>query len=872
MDEPQTAPPTRRAWAGWWGMIVQQAQNAFNDKIAQFILIPLAGAVGASVESLAGLFISLPFVLFAPIAGWLSDRYSKRTVIFVSAVLQVLLLMLVCAAVMRQHLALAMAGFFLLATQSALLSPAKMGVNKELLGSRYLGFATSIQQMSTMLAMLVGQILAGALFDARYRTAGAVPDAAWSAASAPLAVFTLLSIPALLLPWLMPRLTAHGAGAFPARMLASHFAGLRDLWSDTLLRRASFGVAFFWGFAAYINLWSVKVAKVLSDGGSGFGTLSSWFMAAASVGMAAGFGFSSWVLRRRVSLAWVAPAGLIMAVGSFALAFLPIAGRDAFLSFVTVDPSALARAALAAPDAAGFLLLLAMIAFAAAVFLAPLNAWMQDRYPATTRGRLQSSVNLQDCLAGILAVALVTGIESGAGLLDTPATDGLRITMIAAGLLSLAAALFVARAFPADLVRLLCISITRLLYRVRMVRPERIPADGGAMLLPNHVTYADAFFLATAVSRPLRFVMDESFNTIPAIRFASRVFETITIRRQQPIEAIRGVIDAMRHGTLICLFPEGQLTRTGGLCKLQRGFELISRKVGEPLVPVWCDGGWGSVFSYERGRFFGKSPRRETGTLYIAIGEEIDPRQATSARIRNGMRHAAADAITARFSQKQWTRRIPRRTDPRIARWFSNLDGESRRQCWANGHQIGMFDALPWHQPFHALKNDPVIDELPGLFGAFADLFSARPVLHDAFDGSRGGNWVGGDVLRQVLRHSDIRGTIHFHDFSAHADELFEQTNVLHLPGLAVGRRVISMSMADPPPPDDPVDPQHGRQPGSRGRLLPGWFIVDDADGRRWIGGPGTTDPGLPMPAGSTIDNEDFLFASTAPTDDPRSA
>ena len=79
--------PTRRQWAGYWSMIVQQTQNAFNDKMAQFILVSLGGAVGFAVESAAGLLIALPYVLFAPIAGWLSDRFSKRDVMIGSAAL-----------------------------------------------------------------------------------------------------------------------------------------------------------------------------------------------------------------------------------------------------------------------------------------------------------------------------------------------------------------------------------------------------------------------------------------------------------------------------------------------------------------------------------------------------------------------------------------------------------------------------------------------------------------------------------------------------------------------------------------------------------------------------------------------------------------
>ena len=95
-DETSAFEPTRHQWMGYWSMIVQQTQNAFNDKMSQFILIPLGGAVGFSVESAAGLMIALPFVLFAPAAGWLSDRFSKRSVIFGSAVLQLLVLVWIC--------------------------------------------------------------------------------------------------------------------------------------------------------------------------------------------------------------------------------------------------------------------------------------------------------------------------------------------------------------------------------------------------------------------------------------------------------------------------------------------------------------------------------------------------------------------------------------------------------------------------------------------------------------------------------------------------------------------------------------------------------------------------------------------------------
>ena len=155
-----------------------------------------------------------------------------------------------------------------------------------------------------------------------------------------------------------------------------------------------------------------------------------------------------------------------------------------------------------------------------------------------------------------------------------------------------------------------------------MVNAERIPAKGGALLLPNHVTFADAFFIAAACPRPVSFVMDEAFMAKRPMRFFVSIFDTVTIRRDQPREAIRITIEALKKGDLVCLFPEGQLTRTGTLNELRRGFELIAKKAGHPLIPMWCDGSWGSIFSFERGRFFRKRPYLNPTGLMLAFGRK----------------------------------------------------------------------------------------------------------------------------------------------------------------------------------------------------------------------------------------------------------
>jgi len=834
--------PTRRQWIGFWNMIVQQTQNAFNDKAAQFILIPLAGAVAYSinigafeigVESAAGLMIALPFVLFAPIAGWMSDRFSKRNVMLGSAIAQVAVLFWICLAVWQRNMAMALAGFFALAVQSAFFSPAKIGINKELVGSKHLGFAASTQQMMAMFAILAGQIVAGYIFDIRYKNFGEIPDFAWNAAFLPLAILTGLACPALILAWLIPRVPAQGNEKFTPGIAVRHFQHLGELWRDAGLRRASFGVAYFWGFAAFINLWSVKVAKLMTDGGAGFGTQSSIFMAAASLGMVSGFGFSSFLLRRRIELGWVPVAGVLMTISALVIAFV-------------------------SPSSVWFLVNLALLAFFAAVFLAPLNAWLQDRYPPAKRGELQSAVNLQDCFAGIIAVAFIEGVAAAASAAGLSAMLGFQAQMVLVALACGLMSWFIIRLLPADFVRVIGVSMIRAIYHVRTIHSERVPAKGGAMLLPNHVTFADAFFITAASPRPVRFVMDEAFMATRSVRAFVTLFETVTIRPDQPREALRITIDALKNGYLVCLFPEGQITRTGALCELRRGFELTAKKSGTPLIPMWCDGSWASIFSFERRRFFRKKPYHKPRGLNFAFGRPLLAADTNIEDVRNAMLRCAADAIGRRFHSPGWSLRIPQ-LEGKPFSGFRGITPANRRRLWANGYQLGQVNALSRRDPFAVLKDDGDIAAMPALTLAFPEIFGGKLLAVPDFKPELAVAWAGGSALRKVLETAELDSPIVFYDFSAQAGQALERPNLLHCPCLAIGGKVISMSMIDPPPAKEPGNLQLGRRPGTLGILLPGWLPVHDQDGGIRLLGPAAPSSGIPLPCGTVIDAKGFI-------------
>src|SRR5216110_2865361 len=173
------------------------------------------------------------------------------------------------------------------------------------------------------------------------------------------------------------------------------------------------------------------------------------------------------------------------------------------------------------------------------------------------------------------------------------------------------------------------LGLARLIYRVSTMGLERLP-KGGFLLLPNHITWVDAIVLLLACPRPIRFIIDEGVYRNPILNPVLRAISCIPITGRKAKDGMREAIARIRAGEIVCLFPEGELTRTGTLLRLRRGYEIIAREAEAPVVPVWLDQLWGSIFSLRGGRFFTKFPKAFPYRVTVAFGK---PLQADDADI-----------------------------------------------------------------------------------------------------------------------------------------------------------------------------------------------------------------------------------------------
>jgi acyl-[acyl-carrier-protein]-phospholipid O-acyltransferase/long-chain-fatty-acid--[acyl-carrier-protein] ligase len=186
------------------------------------------------------------------------------------------------------------------------------------------------------------------------------------------------------------------------------------------------------------------------------------------------------------------------------------------------------------------------------------------------------------------------------------------------------------------LIRGLGIFLARCIYRVTVFGAPRLP-PGGFLLLPNHLTWVDALVLQLACPRPIRFIVYEDIFKQRWLNPIFRAVGALPISSRKAKDAVKTASEAIKAGEIVCIFPEGELSRTGMLLRLKRGYELIARAADAPVVPVWLDRLWGSIFSFEGGKYFFKWPQRFPYPVSVAFGEPIAAADADIALVRERM-------------------------------------------------------------------------------------------------------------------------------------------------------------------------------------------------------------------------------------------
>ncbi len=258
-----------------------------------------------------------------------------------------------------------------------------------------------------------------------------------------------------------------------------------------------------------------------------------------------------------------------------------------------------------------------LIGVFAGFYVVPLFAFVQARTPRDRLSRVIAGNNILNAL--LIVIASCFGLA-----LDTLGFGAPQIFLVAA-LLNVVVAAYIFTLVPEFLMRFITWILVNTLYRIRVDGMQNLPEEGPALLVCNHVSFMDPLILMANLRRPARFVMYYKIFNIPVLHFVFKTAKAIPIAGQKEDPAVlhkafEDVDAALADGELVCIFPEGGLTKDGSIAPFRAGVEKILQRRPVPVVPMALRGLWGSVWS-RRDSMLGRSrlPRRFRAHVELVV-------------------------------------------------------------------------------------------------------------------------------------------------------------------------------------------------------------------------------------------------------------
>jgi 1-acyl-sn-glycerol-3-phosphate acyltransferase len=591
-----------------------QFLGAGNDNLFKFaftVLVTYSLQVSWLPPAQAGLAIGalfiLPFLLFSATSGQLADKFDKTAMIRVVKWLEIAIMAIAALGFITTNVPLLLGCVFLMGLHSTLFGPVKFAYLPQHLGERELTGGNGMVEMGTFVAILLGNVAGGMLI--------ALPDIGATA----VAVSCLaLAVAGRITAQFVPPTPATDPGLVVNwNPVSETLANLRLAHHNIVVFRSLLGISWMWFFGAVFLSNFPSFAKDVLRGDE---HVASLLLVVFSVGIGVGSLLCEVLSRRHVEIGLVPLGAIGMSVFAIDLYF-------ASRSLPAVAPQGLG-AFVSQPAHWRVVADLALLSLFAGLYSVPMYALIQLRSQATHRARIIAANNILNALF-MIASSVLAGAMLGAGF-TVPQV------FLFTGIANAVVAFYIFMLVPEYLLRFVALLASRSVYRLRVAGDLHMPATGAAIVVANHVSFVDAVLLMAVSPRPMRFIMDHRIFRVPVLGWLFKLAKAIPIapKREDPATYERAFVEARRvldEGDLLCLFPEGGITRDGRLQEFKGGIMKILESNAVPVVPVALQNLWGSYFSrIEEGQAMVRPFRRGLFShVGLAIGAPIDAAQVT---------------------------------------------------------------------------------------------------------------------------------------------------------------------------------------------------------------------------------------------------
>lgn len=607
----------------FWPMFWTQFFGAFNDNVFKNALVILITyksyqLMGLSPEQMVtvcgGIFI-LPFFIFSATAGQLCDKYSKSKLIFIVKVFEIIVMILGAIGFVFENLPVLLFALFMMGFQSTLFGPVKYSILPELIEEDELVHGNALVEMGTFLSILLGTITGGVLIS--YPQGGLYVS---------VSVILLAIIGAVFAKCMSPiesqnsDLKINFGLIKPSIDILKVTMEIKSVWNSVL------GISWFWFLgAALLSIFPIYAKNVLFAGES----VVTLFLALFSIGVAIGSVLCEKMSKHRLELGLV-PFGSI----GITLFILDLFFVGHPFTEGTVIESI--KDFMSYPISYRIVIDLLLISVFSGFFIVPLYTFIQQRSHPESRSRVIAGNNIINALFMVVSAVALAAFY-GWGL------DVVQILLILA-ILNACVAFYIYTIIPEFLLRFAVVIFTSLIYRLRVQGLDKIPHDGPAVLTCNHVSFVDWLFIGSAVKRPVRFVMYYTFMKIPLIGFFFRGAKVIPIAGKNEDfslmeEAFVKIKQSLDEGEIVCIFPEGNITKDGKIDGFRPGIEKIIQNSPVPVIPMRLEGLWGSFFSRKFGGRAMSNPKVIFKTLWsritLVVGDPVQPENISAKHLED---------------------------------------------------------------------------------------------------------------------------------------------------------------------------------------------------------------------------------------------
>ncbi|MGQ0456006.1 MAG: acyl-[ACP]--phospholipid O-acyltransferase [Hyphomicrobium sp.] len=620
---------TRRFAALFWCQFLSALNdNLLKNALAMLVVYKLAMENGPVIGTLAGAVLIVPFFLFSATAGQLADKHDKATIAVRLKLFEIPVAAIAAIGFLIPSVPLLFVALLAFGTLSAFFGPVKYGLLPVHLATRELPAGNALVEGATFIAILLGTI--GGNF-------AASSDSHVQMVAGAIFTFAVLG-------WLAARQIPPSGAAAPnlridSNILTSTGVLLSDLKSDQRIWQGALITSWFWLVGAVVLALLQTLIPRAVNGAPAVYTLALFVFAIA---VAAGSVAAARASANRPNLALVPIGALLMGLFVLDLAFLTSTLQPAATQ---IGPGDVLRSF----NGIRMLVDLAGVAFAGGLYIVPSFAAVQAWSPVDRRARVIAGCNVLSAAFMTASAIVVAGLQY--------VKISLPWIYAALAIGNFIAVALVLRAWGAEGAKDVTAFLFKTFLGLEVRGLENLPRPGEkALIAPNHVSLLDAALIHSILPSHASYAIDTGMASKwwvkPFLKFA----KAYAIDPTRPL-GMRHLIQTVKDGNSLVIFPEGRLTVTGGLMKVYDGTAMIADKADAPIVPVRIDGLERSRFGYLTSKETKKAwfPKT-TVTILPPVKAKIDGmlrgkprRQAAGAALQDVMTDSAV--LTAPIDQ-----------------------------------------------------------------------------------------------------------------------------------------------------------------------------------------------------------------------------